>query len=229
MTTPDAIRSLTVAPVRRNTHNKGRTFPPEILRVEEVAALLDACVALRAGPTAQLAADRLRATIALLYRTGIRVSELLALEDSDLSRSEHAILIRRGKGGKRRVVLMDDWGWHELDRWLDIRQQFPPGPIICLVRGHGAGGRMADADLRRQLRLARDRANLRRRVYPHGFRHTFSAEFHRETKDLVALQRQLGHSSPTITSVYLRGIDDLEVLAPIRERRPPMMVIPSRR
>jgi hypothetical protein len=41
------------------------------------------------------------------------------------------------------------------------------------------------------------------------------------------LQRQLGHSSPTVTGVYLRGIDQLEALAPIARRPPPMIEVPG--
>jgi site-specific recombinase XerD len=226
MSTPEPTRSLAavLAPRPHNT-NKGKKFPPEPIRVEDVVALLDVCVARAPGPTAEIAAQRLRALIVILYRTGVRISEALALSESDLDRSEMALTVRHGKGGRRRTVLMDEWGWHELEQWLAVRTKFAPGPIICVVRGRTAGQPMADADVRRQLSAANKRAALRRRSNPHAFRHGFSVEFHREEHDLLALQRQLGHSTLTVTQVYLRTIDDLDALAPIKRRRPPMTVI----
>ena len=55
-------------------------------------------------------ADRLRGMIVVLWRSGLRVSEALALSESDLDPGRGAILVRRGKGGKRREVGMDAWG-----------------------------------------------------------------------------------------------------------------------
>jgi integrase len=60
-------------------------------------------------------ADRLRGLIVVLWRSGLRISEALALAESDLDRRRGAILVRRGKGGKRREVGMDSWGWEQLD------------------------------------------------------------------------------------------------------------------
>lgn len=138
-------------------------------------------------------------------------------------------MIKRGKGGKRRIVLMDDWGWQELDAWLEIRKQFPPGPVVCVLSGPTAGGPMKTCDIRRQLTWARDRAGLRRRANPHAFRHGFAVESRREGIDYLSLQRQLGHARLDITETYFRSIDPMEVLKPFARRQPPMVVIPSAR
>jgi site-specific recombinase XerD len=53
---------------------------------------------------------RLRGVIVVLWRAGLRISEALALQESDLDRTRGAVLVRRGKGGKRREVGMDRWG-----------------------------------------------------------------------------------------------------------------------
>ncbi len=60
-------------------------------------------------------ARRLRALIGLLWRAGLRISEALALQESDLDASRGAVLVRRGKGGKRREVGMHRWAWDQLD------------------------------------------------------------------------------------------------------------------
>lgn len=228
MSTPDLITVLGDAQrARRHTTNKGRTFEPDPIDAAEVAQLLAVCRPLVAGRVGWLSALRLTAQIVVLYRTGIRISELLALEENDLDPVEQSLVIKRGKGGKRRVVLMDEWGWRELQPWLTARRELPTGALFCVVRGRSAGKPVESCDVRRSLREARDRAGLRRRINPHSFRHGFSVEFHHETKDLIALQRQLGHSSPTVTGVYLRGIDTLEALQPIARRSAPTVVIPS--
>lgn len=226
--TPDLLAQLNGHSRPRST-NKGRKFPPDPIRVEEFAALLEACVPLVPGWHGHMSAGRLRALIVLLYRTGIRISEALALEENDLDQSDQAIVIKRGKGGKRRVVLIDDWGWHELTHWLERRAALPPGAIICLIRGQHAGRPLSATDARRQLRDARARAGLRRRVNPHAFRHGFAVESRREGIDLHTLQRQLGHARLDVTEIYFRGIDPLETLAPIRRREPPRIEVPAAR
>jgi site-specific recombinase XerD len=54
---------------------------------------------------------RLQALIVLLWRAGLRISEALALAETDLDRSRGAVLVRHGKGDKRREVGMDRWAW----------------------------------------------------------------------------------------------------------------------
>jgi site-specific recombinase XerD len=94
---------------------------------------------------------RLRALIVLLWRAGLRISEALALQESDLDRSRGAVLIRRGKGGKRREVGMDRWAWEQLDAWLEIRRQLPIGALLCVIHGPTAGRRWEASAARKQL------------------------------------------------------------------------------
>jgi site-specific recombinase XerD len=68
---------------------------------------------------------RARALIVLLWRAGLRISEALALAESDLDHMAGGVLVRRGKGGKRRHVGMDRWGWQQIDPWLERRVALP--------------------------------------------------------------------------------------------------------
>lgn len=226
MSTPHANPSR--APLQVPTgghHNKGLTFPPEPVTAQDIAALLPVCVPLKPGRSYELSALRLRALIVVLYRTGMRISEALSLQEADLDRGRQAITIRRGKGGKRRIVLMDPWGWAEFERWLTARKAIRSGAIFCVIQGPTAGLAMADCDVRRQFRKARNRAEVAHRCNPHAMRHGFSVEFYHEEKDLLALQEQLGHSSLTVTGVYLRSADPLANIAPVARRKPPMVAI----
>jgi site-specific recombinase XerD len=58
--------------------------------------------------------QRLRGLIVLLWRAGLRISEALALTESDLEVDRGSVLVRRGKGGRRRDVGMDEWAWDQL-------------------------------------------------------------------------------------------------------------------
>jgi integrase len=88
---------------RRPPRNKGLRYPPDPPTVEEIIGVMQA-----AGDAPE--GVRLRAVIVALWRAGLRISEALALTESDLDRSRGAVLVRRGKGGKRREVGMDAWG-----------------------------------------------------------------------------------------------------------------------
>src|SRR5207302_9408624 len=80
-------------------------------------------------------ADRTRALIAILWRAGLRISEALALSETDLDAKTGSVLVRSGKGGKRRTVGMDDWGWERVARWTEHRVQLPIGPLFWILAG----------------------------------------------------------------------------------------------
>ena len=80
-------------------------------------------------------ARRLRALIVVLWRAGLRIHEGLALAEADLDRRRGSLLVRRGKGGRRREVGMGDWAWEQHEPWLQIRLELPVGPLFCVVNG----------------------------------------------------------------------------------------------
>jgi site-specific recombinase XerD len=58
----------------------------------------------------------------LSWRAGLRIHEALALTQGDLDQRRGSLLIVRGKGGRRREVGLDTWGWDELRPWLELRR-----------------------------------------------------------------------------------------------------------
>ena len=90
---------------------------------------------------ANLRRSRIRGLIVVLWRAGLRISEALALLETDLDQARGAILIRQGKGGKRREVGMDRWGWQQLAPWLAHRATLPVGALFCVLRGPTRGRR----------------------------------------------------------------------------------------
>jgi integrase len=79
------------------------------------------------------------ALIVMLWRAGLRIHEALALAETDLEPRRGSILVRRGKGGKRREVGMDDWAWEHIEPWRAIRASMPVGPFLCVIHGATCG------------------------------------------------------------------------------------------
>ena len=207
--------------VDRAPRNKGRRYPPDPPTVEEIIAVMSATGDDPDGL-------RLRALIVVLWRAGLRISEALALVETDLDPQRGAILVRRGKGGKRREVGMDRWAWEQLEPWLQYRATLPVGALFCILRGPTRGRPCAPACIRAQLRRTAQAAGVRRRLAPHQLRHAHAVEMSREGVPLLVIQRQLGHADLGITSTYLRGIDNAEIIHAVHERPIPMIPVTGR-
>jgi site-specific recombinase XerD len=198
--------------------NKGMRYPADPPTVEEIVAVLRDTADDRHG-------WRIRAMIVVLWRAGLRVQEALTLAEHDLDQRRGSILVRRGKGGRRREVGMDDWGWELLRPWLSARAELPVGPLFCIIDGRTCGRAWSAAAVRSELRGLAAGAGVRRRFAPHQLRHAHALELAREGVPLNIIQRQLGHTNLGTTSIYLQGIDPEEIIATVRTRRAPMMSV----
>ena len=157
----------------RIPRNKGLRYPPDPPTVEEIIAVMRA-----AGDAPE--GMRLRGVIIVLWRAGLRISEALALAETDLDRQRGAVLVRAGKGGRRREVGMDRWAWEQLDPWLELRRRLPVGALFCVMRGATRGRPCAPAAIRAQLHRTALTAGVRRRFAPHQLRHAHAVEMSRE-------------------------------------------------
>jgi site-specific recombinase XerD len=174
-----------------------------------------------AGPGAS--GDRMRALVVVLWRAGLRIGEALALVESDLDPTRGSILVRHGKGDKRRESGMDDWAWDQVGSWLAGRRAFPVGPLFCVITGPTAGRPWSQSAVRADFRRLGRQADVRRRFAPHQLRHAHAVEMAREGVPLNIIQRQLGHANLGITSIYLQGIDSGEIVAAVHGRPAPVM------
>jgi site-specific recombinase XerD len=225
MTTPELIdatgrrRSPATMPGHhrgRPPRNEGLRYPPDPPAVEEIVAVMRCAGEEPFGL-------RIRALIVVLWRAGLRISEALALAESDLDIVRGAVLVRRGKGGKRREVGMDAWAWQHLQRWLDVRVQLPIGALFCVIHGPTTGRPWAAPAARTCMRELAIQAGVRRRFAPHQLRHAHAVEMAREGVPLNVIQRQLGHTSLGVTSVYLQGIDNSEIIDTVHARPAPTL------
>jgi integrase len=193
----------------RAPRNKGDHYPADPPTVEEIVVVMRAV-----GDRAD--GHRLRALIVLLWRAGLRISEALALQESDLDRGRGAVLVRCGKGGKRREVGMDHWAWEQIDLWLEVRRELPIGALLCVIHGPTAGRRWEASAARRQLHHAAAATGVRRRFAPHQLRHAHAVEMAHEGVSLVVIQRQLGHYAGD----PVKGNDRRPVADDLRQRGP---------
>jgi integrase len=200
----------------RPPRNKGIRYPADPPTVDEIVAVMRHTGDDRHG-------WRLRAVIIVLWRAGLRVQEALALGEQDFDPRRGSLLVRNGKGGRRREVGMDEWGWEQLRPWLSARTALPVGPRFCIIDGPTRGRPWSAAAVRSQLRRTAANAGVRRRFAPHQLRHAHAIELAREGVPLNIIQRQLGHANLGTTSIYLRGIDPEEINAAVNTRRAPMM------
>ncbi|MGZ6576535.1 MAG: tyrosine-type recombinase/integrase, partial [Solirubrobacteraceae bacterium] len=107
-------------------------YPADPPRVEEIVQVMR-----QAGDGIHGA--RMRGLIVVLWRSGLRISEALMLTESDLEPRRGALLVRFGKGGKRREVGLDDWAWEILGVWSGYRVTLPVGPLFCVIEGNTRG------------------------------------------------------------------------------------------
>jgi integrase/recombinase XerD len=133
--------------------------------------------------------------IRVLWRTGVRVSELLNIAPRDIEWQNNVVNITKGKGGKQRRVLLDNETLKMLSKYvfdLNIREDQPIFGIktMQVERIVKKYGRMIGVD-----------------VHPHTFRHSFAIHLVRSGMDLRRLQLLLGHSSLNVTQVYLQFKD----------------------
>lgn len=195
--------------------NKGRTFPPEPLTPGEVRALLAECASDRPADA------RMAALIVVLWRSGLRISEALALFPKDVNLPAGTLTVLHGKRDKRRVVGIDAQACLVLEGWLERRRQLGLSgrePVFCTVLAPTPGRPWCHAHVRDRLKELAALAGIEKRVHPHGFRHTHAVELAMEGVPVHLIRRQLGHDSLDTTERYISHLAPVEVIEAMQRR-----------
>lgn len=142
-----------------------------------------------------------RAVLEVLYATGMRVGELVALRVSDLQWEGE--LRVTGKGRKERIVLVADAAVEALRQYLQVgRPKLTAARATESVFLNARGGPLTDRGVRVVLDRAIRQAALARRLSPHVLRHTFATHLLEGGADLRTVQELLGHANLATTQIY---------------------------
>lgn len=169
---------------------------PITLSLPQMEALL------AAPPESTLAGKRDRAILELLYSTGLRVSELAALQYQDLRPAEEGggTILIKGKGNKERVVV---YGEKAAQRIAEYLSAAPLDPALALPLFRNLrGGALSTRSMERMVTAMALQANLPQGISPHTLRHSFASHLLAAGADLRLIQELLGHSSLSTTQKY---------------------------
>jgi len=183
---------------------------PKILSVSEVDRLLRAAAQSdNAAPLAtRLRAARLTCLIEILYATGLRVSELVALPIAAARRDTRVIVVR-GKGNKERLVPLNDAARRAIADYLALLASTGAAPSKWLFPSFGDSGHLTRQHLARELKTLARAAGLRAdQVSPHVLRHAFASHLLHNGADLRVVQTLLGHADISTTQIYTHVLQE---------------------
>lgn len=191
---------------------------PKILSVEEVDSLLtlaeDECAHFEMKSVGGVRARRLYLLLELLYATGMRVSELVSLKRASVMRDASFLTIV-GKGGRERVVPLNDRARDGLVLWLE---HLPVGGFLFPAAGQS--GHLERQVFGRDLKALAGRAGIAgARVSPHVLRHAFASHLLQGGANLRVVQTLLGHQDISTTQIYTHVLDE-RLRALVEEHHP---------
>jgi integrase/recombinase XerD len=186
---------------------------PKVLSIAEVDRLLaqaraDMDQADQPAPK-RLRAARLACLLEVLYATGLRVSELVALPISTAERNTRMLAVR-GKGSKERLVPLNDTAKKVMGEYLGLLSSANPRRQgKWLFPSFGQAGHLTRQHFARDLKALAAAAGLRSaQVSPHVLRHAFASHLLHNGADLRVVQTLLGHADISTTQIYTHVLDE---------------------
>jgi len=190
---------------------RGRSLP-KVLTIADVDRLLAQARA-SAEDTEQTAAARLRAArllclLEVVYATGLRVSELVALPAS-AARRDQRMLVVRGKSGKERLVPLNQAAKRAMADYLALRAEGEAKPSKWLFPSFGEQGHITRQHFARELKALGARCGIRgEKLSPHVLRHAFASHLLHNGADLRVVQTLLGHADISTTQIYTHVLEE---------------------
>jgi integrase/recombinase XerD len=202
---------------------RGRNIP-KVLSIAEVDGLLtqarkdmeDA----EQPPAQRLRAARLLCLLEVVYATGLRVSELVALPAS-AARRDQRMLVVRGKGGKERLVPLNQAAKRTIAEYLALRAGTEHGaPSKWLFPSFGEQGHLTRQHFARELKALGAAGGIApERLSPHVLRHAFASHLLHNGADLRVVQTLLGHADISTTQIYTHVLEE-RLKALVRDLHP---------
>jgi integrase/recombinase XerD len=202
---------------------RGRNIP-KVLSIAEVDKLLarartdmeDA----RQPPAKRLRAARLTCLLEVVYATGLRVSELVALPAA-AARRDQRMLVVRGKGGKERLVPLNQAAKRAMSEYLGLRAGMErEAPSKWLFPSFGEQGHLTRQHFARELKALGSACGIApERLSPHVLRHAFASHLLHNGADLRVVQTLLGHADISTTQIYTHVLEE-RLKALVRDLHP---------
>jgi integrase/recombinase XerD len=186
---------------------------PKVLSVEDVDTLLKSARASSENadqPVAQrLRAARLLCLLEVVYATGLRVSELVALPAS-AARHDQRMLVVRGKGGKERLVPLNKQAKRTMSEYLELRAAAErDAKSKWLFPSFGEQGHLTRQHFARELKALGQACGIQaERLSPHVLRHAFASHLLHNGADLRVVQTLLGHADISTTQIYTHVLEE---------------------
>ena len=198
-------------PARLIDGARSRRPLPGTLSLAEVDLLLETAhgAAGTGAPGGRRRALRLACLLELLYGTGLRVSELVGLPASALT-GDRMMLMVKGKGGRERVLPLNQKARDILDKWLEeSRPAAGTAPSKWLFPSWGEDGHLTRQKFARDLKALGSRIGIdEERLSPHVLRHAFATHLLDRGADLRVVQTLLGHADISTTQIYTHVMED---------------------
>lgn len=190
---------------------RGRTLPKSLSlgEVDRLLAVAKEGLDDPARPVGErLRAARMACLLELLYATGLRVSELIALPVTAARRDERFLVVR-GKGNKERIVPLNGAAKAAMGAYLTLREQAGLAASKWLFPSSGESGHLTRQHVGRELKAVAGAAGLpAAKVSPHVLRHAFASHLLQNGADLRSVQQLLGHADIATTQIYTHVLDE---------------------
>jgi len=175
---------------------RGRALP-HFLSADDLNRLLEA------PPAGEPLGLRDRAILETMYSAGLRVSEVVGLDEGDLDFAAGVVRVR-GKGRRERLTPIGSYAVKALRRWLPIRRPHPrePAGAAAPVFVNKFGRRLTTRSVARMLEKYLQLTGLDARTTPHSLRHSFATHLLDRGADIRSVQELLGHKSLVTTQIY---------------------------
>ncbi|TXD97188.1 tyrosine recombinase XerC [Psychrobacter frigidicola] len=142
-----------------------------------------------------------KAMFELLYSSGLRVGELVALDMTDMDLADLRVRVT-GKGNKTRIVPLGNKAADAINRYLPHRNLWVEQCDTALFISEKLGTRLSTRAVQQRLKVAATRAGIAQNMTPHLLRHCFASHMLSGSGDLRAVQEMLGHSDISTTQIY---------------------------
>ena len=148
-----------------------------------------------------------KAILELLYSSGLRISELVNLKNTDVNLMEDLIRVT-GKGSKERIVPLGDYVVKYLNIYINnYRDSFLKGKMSDYIFLNSSGNQLSRQSVFKMIKKRAKEKNIKKEISPHTLRHTFATHMLENGADLRSIQELLGHSDISTTQIYTHIAD----------------------